>query len=224
MTSVVGTRFAHVLARVTVTAILSVGIAGPLRDVAVASDTGGPIAAPMPVHADPIADLPDRPAPKGFTDEAARVSFDPPVGWVREPSEALNPLSDPPDPAQELVRFQLRAGDPSLYLLPVPITSALVRDAGAIISVGLARAGGDMVDLDVDPRTDRAIEPPISPTPSRESRIGRLSRGPPNGRWPDIQSPDDPREGSPAVAQADPKPIRVTSSHARPIAGWPRAP
>ena len=158
----VGTRFAHVLARVAATAILSVGIAGPLRDVAVASDTGGPIAAPMPVHADPIADLPDRPAPKGFTDEAARVSFDPPVGWVREPSQALNPLSDPPDPAQELVRFQLRAGDPSLYLLPVPITSALVRDAGAIISVGLARAGGDMLDLDVDPRTDRAEVSPVA--------------------------------------------------------------
>src|SRR5437764_15389299 len=162
LTSVVGTRFAHVLARVAVTAILSVGIAGPLRDVAVASDTGGPIAAPMPVHADPIADLPDRPAPKGFTDEAARVSLAPPVGWVREPSEALNPLSDPPDPAQELVRFQLRAGDPSLYLLPVPITSALVRDAGAIISVGLARADGDMLDLDVDPRTDRAEVSPVA--------------------------------------------------------------
>src|SRR5207248_4948076 len=108
LTSVVGARFAHVLARVPVTAILSVGIAGPLRDVAVASDTGGPIAAPMPVHAELIPDQPDRPVPKGFADEAARVSFDPPVGWVREPSQALNPVSDPPDPAQELVRFQLR--------------------------------------------------------------------------------------------------------------------
>lgn len=164
----VGTRFAHVLARVVVSAILSVGIAGPLRDVAVASDSVGPIAAPVPVHPEPIpaqsdqADQPDRSASKGFTDEAARVGFDPPVGWVREPSQALNPVSDPPDPAQELVRFQLRAGDPSLYLLPVPITSALVRDAGAIISVGLARTGGDLLDLDVDPRTDRDEASPVA--------------------------------------------------------------
>jgi hypothetical protein len=105
---------------------------------------------------EPVADQAGEPAPKGFTDSAARVSFDPPVGWVRAPSTALNPQSDPPDPAQELVRYQLQLGDASLYAFPVPITSALVRDAGAIITVGVARAGGELIDLDVDPRADRA--------------------------------------------------------------------
>jgi hypothetical protein len=151
------------LARVVATVILSVGIVGPLHDAAVASDSSGPVEgpAPVPVRAQALTDGPSQPPPKGFTDEAARVSFDPPLGWVSEPSQALNPQSDPPDPAQELVRFQLRLGDASLYALPVPITSALVRDAGAIITIGVARAGGDMLDLDVDPRTDRADASPV---------------------------------------------------------------
>jgi hypothetical protein len=159
---VVGNRLTFALARVVATAVLSVGIVGPLHDAAVASDSVGPIAAPLaPLRVDPVADQPAQPAPKGFTDDAARVSFDPPVGWVRAPSEALNPQSDPPDPAQELVRFQLRLGDPSLYAFPVPITSALVRDAGAIITVGVARVGGDMLDLAVDPRADRPDAAPV---------------------------------------------------------------
>ena len=159
---VVGNRLTHALARVVATAVLSVGIVGPLHDAAVASDSIGPTgAAPAAVRADPAGDQPAQPAPKGFIDEAAGVSFDPPIGWVREPMQALNPQSDPPDPAQELVRFQMRLGDPSLYAFPVPITSALVRDAGAIITVGVARAGGDMLDLDVDPRADRADASPV---------------------------------------------------------------
>ena len=157
----VGKVISHSLARIVAAAVLCVGLAGPLNDTAVASDSIGPVDAPIPVRAEPIADQAAQPGPKGFTDAAARVSFDPPLGWVREPSEALNPQSDPPDPAQELVRFQLRLGDSSLYQLPVPITSALVRDAGAIITVGLARAGGDMLDLDVDPRADRADAQPV---------------------------------------------------------------
>ena len=147
------------LARVLVTTLLSAGLVGPLHDAAVASDTVGPVAAPIQVRAEALADHPKAPAPKGFTDDAARVSFDPPVGWVRGPSEALNPQSDPPDPAQELVRFQVKVGDATLYAFPVPITSALVRDAGAIITVGVARAGGDMIDLDVDPRAERDSSP-----------------------------------------------------------------
>ena len=162
MASLVG-RFTHVLARFVATAVLSVGIVGPLHDAAVASDSVGPVTAPTTeLRPEPVADQAAEPAPKGFTDAAARLSFDPPVGWVRQPSSALNPQSDPPDPAQELVRFQLRLGDASLYAFPVPITSALVRDAGAIITVGVARAGGDMLDLDVDPRTDRAEASPVA--------------------------------------------------------------
>jgi hypothetical protein len=143
------------LARVIAGTLLSAGLVGPLHDSAVASDTAGPVSAPVAVRAEALSDRPTAPAPKGFTDDAARVSFDPPVGWLRGPATALNPQSDPPDPAQELVRFQLKLSDPTLYAFPVPITSALVRDAGAIITVGLARAGGDMIGLDVDPRVDR---------------------------------------------------------------------
>jgi hypothetical protein len=146
---------------VAAVAILSVGIVGPLYDAAVAADPIGPADALAGVHAEGLTDRAAQPAPKGFTDAAARVSFDPPLGWVREPSQALNPQSDPPDPAQELVRFQLRLGDASLYAFPVPVTSALIRDAGAIITIGVARAGGDMLDLDVDPRTDRTEAVPV---------------------------------------------------------------
>ncbi len=147
------------LARVIAGTLLSAGLVGPLHDGAVASDAVGPVSAPVAVRADALSDHPTAPAPKGFTDDAARVSFDPPVAWVRAPSTALNPQSDPPDPAQELVRYQLTVGDPTLYAFPVPITSALVRDAGAIITVGVARAGGDMIDLEVDPRAERDASP-----------------------------------------------------------------
>lgn len=160
-----GRDIKHVFARFVTVALLGAVIASPLHD-AVASDstTPGDAADPVqPVRADPaVLEHIAAPAPKGYVDDAARLSFDPPVGWVRAPSTALNPESDPPDPAQELVRFQLRVGDASLYALPIPITSALIRDAGAIITVGIARAGGDMIDLDVDPRADRAEATPVA--------------------------------------------------------------
>lgn len=163
-----GSRNAHLLARLLAAGVLGAVIVGPLHDAAVASDWTARTSLVAP---DPLpsigADLGAfegiaAPATKGFVDEAARISFDPPVAWVREPSEALNPQSDPPDPAQEIVRFQLRAGDPSLYALPIPITSALIRDAGAIISIGVARAGGDLIDLDVAPRTGRSDATPVA--------------------------------------------------------------
>ena len=157
----VGKRFARSFALVIAVAILSVGVVGPLYDAAVAAEGIGPADPIATVHAEGVTDRAAQPAPKGFTDEAARVSFDPPLGWVREPSQALNPQSDPPDPAEELVRFQLRLGDETLYAFPVPVTSALIRDAGAIITIGVARAGGDMLDLDVDPRTDRTDASPV---------------------------------------------------------------
>ena len=94
------------LARVIAGTLLSAGLVGPLHDGAIASDSIGPVSAPVAVRAEALSDHPTAPAPKGFTDDAARVSFDPPVDWVRAPSTALNPQSDPPDPAQELVRFE----------------------------------------------------------------------------------------------------------------------
>jgi hypothetical protein len=164
LAEVVGNRILYAVARLVAVAILGVGVVGPLHDAAVASDSIGPIitATPAPVRAAPlVGSAAQPPAPPGFTDEAAKVSFDPPPGWVREPAQALNPQSDPPDPAQELARFQLRLGDASLYAFPVPLTSALVRDAGAVITVGVARAGGDLIDLDVDPRADRIAASPV---------------------------------------------------------------
>ena len=149
------------MARSAAIAVLVTAIAGPLHGAALASDTAGPAGAVAALRAEPVADQAAEPAPKGFTDSATRVSFDPPVGWVRAPETALNPLSDPPDPAEEVVRSQLHVGDASLYAFPVPITSALVRDAGAIITAGVARAGGDMIDLDVDPRADRVDASPV---------------------------------------------------------------
>jgi len=157
---VVGKRPSASFARFAAVAVVVAAIVAPLHGAALAADAplDGALAS---ARADPVADQAAQPAPKGFTDAAAHVSFDPPVGWVREPSTALNPLSDPPDPAQELVRYQLQLGDASLYAFPVPITSALVRDAGAIITIGVARTGGDMIDLDVDPRADRADASPV---------------------------------------------------------------
>ncbi|MEA2660526.1 MAG: hypothetical protein QOH08_98, partial [Chloroflexota bacterium] len=155
-------------------AVVAVGIVGPLLDAAAAPDNAAPvvarpgapvavpISAPVTMRAEAIIAVAAAPAAKGFVDEAAGVSFDPPAGWIREPSDALNPQSDPPDPAEEVVRFQLRMGDASLYAFPVPLTSALVRDAGAIITIGVARAGGDLLDLDVDPRADRADASPVA--------------------------------------------------------------
>lgn len=171
-----GRRATHLLARIAASAVLGAIIVGPLHDAAVASSDRGhagvgriapsvqATAAPIrPALADPLSfERVAAPAPRGFVDDAAGVSFDPPVGWIREPSSALNAQSDPPDPAQELVRFQLRIGDASLYAQPIPITSGLIRDAGAVITVGLAREGGDLVDLDVDPRADRAEATPVA--------------------------------------------------------------
>src|SRR5207237_9330959 len=111
---------------------------GPLQAAAVASASIGPVDAPLPIRPDPSVDQATQPGPKGFTDQAARVSFDPPLGWIREPSDALNPQSDPADPAQELVRFQLRLDDPSLYTFPVPVPSPRVRTPGAVLTDSLA--------------------------------------------------------------------------------------
>ena len=109
---VVGEKLGNALARLLSAAVLVGAIAGPLHGAALASDTAGPVGALAALRAEPVVDQAAEPAPKGFTDSAARVSFDPPIGWVRAPSTALNPQSDPPDPAQELVRYQLQLGDP----------------------------------------------------------------------------------------------------------------
>jgi hypothetical protein len=95
----------------------------------------------------PIQD-PDRPKAQRFEAVDAGVGITPPAGWVRSPASALNPLSDPPEPVQEVARFQVRVGDPALYTTPVPLTSGLVADATAVISIGVAREGSDVLSIE----------------------------------------------------------------------------
>ncbi len=96
-------------------------------------------------------------APQVFADTSTGVSFVPPAGWVEGPASALNPVSDPPEPVYEIARYQMRITDPSLYAAPIPITSGLVADAGALITVGLARAGSGLIGKDVRTRADREL-------------------------------------------------------------------
>ncbi len=93
--------------------------------------------------------------PQTFADADNAVWFTPPAGWVAGPTTALNPVSDPPEPVFEIARYQMRVTDPTLYAAPIPITSGLVADAGALISVGLARAGSGLIGADLSGRGDR---------------------------------------------------------------------
>lgn len=103
-----------------------------------------------------VAD-PDRPRGERFSDTAAGLAIVPPAGWVQSPATALNPLADPPEPIQETARFQLRVGDAKLYAAPIPITSGLVADATAVISVGVAREGSDILAIDRGVRGTREV-------------------------------------------------------------------
>jgi hypothetical protein len=122
--------------------------------VAVAADSQGGV--PAPEFASDVLRT-DMPLPQRFTDAEASVSFVAPAGWLRGPASALNPVSDPPEPVLEIVRYQLRLSDPTLYATPIPITSGLVADAGAVISVGLARVDSGLVGMDARMRGDREM-------------------------------------------------------------------
>jgi len=100
---------------------------------------------------------PDRPRAEHYSDAVAGLSITPPAGWVRSPASALNPMSDPPEPVEELARFQMRIADPQLYATPVPITSGLVADATAIISIGVARKGSDILGMERSVRGTREL-------------------------------------------------------------------
>ena len=117
-------------------------------------DTGGHVAARF----QPIDKLdPDRPKADRFTDTDAAVSIVPPPGWVRGPATSLNPVSDPPEPVQEVARFQIRIGDPELYAAPIPVTSGLIADATAVISIGIARVGSDILAMERGVRGTREV-------------------------------------------------------------------
>jgi hypothetical protein len=97
------------------------------------------------------------PAVPTYTDREAGLSIVPPAGWLQSPATALNPPSDPPEPVQEYARFQVRVADPRLYASPIPITGGLVADATAVISIGVAREGSEIIDLDRTARGTREL-------------------------------------------------------------------
>lgn len=109
------------------------------------------------LRAQPIVESEARP-PLGarFSDDASGIGIAPPLGWTLSPATALNPVSDPPEPLEEVARFQVRMGDTTLYRAPIPITSGLVADAMAIISIAVARDGSELAAIRRDVRGTRA--------------------------------------------------------------------
>jgi hypothetical protein len=108
------------------------------------------------LHPNDVQD-PDHPKADRFTDADSGVTIVPPSGWVQSPATSLNPESDPPEPVQEVARFQIRVGDVQLYATPIPITSGLIADATAVISIGVARVGSDVLMLDRGVRGTREV-------------------------------------------------------------------
>ena len=94
-----------------------------------------------------------------WRDDEWGLSIAPPAWWRRSPAESLNPVTEPADPVFELARFQLRLGDPSLYTQPVAPTSGLLNDAGAVLSIGVARAGSGLTGVSPEKweETSRAL-------------------------------------------------------------------
>ena len=80
-----------------------------------------------------------------WTDDEWGISIAPPAWWRRSPAESLNPVTQPADPVFEVARFQLRLDDASLYTQPVAPTSGLLHDAGAVLSIGVARIGSGLI-------------------------------------------------------------------------------
>lgn len=134
---------------------LVIGIV-PITAVRAAQPSPEPVTGPAAVRRTDEDTLdPQRRCPAGFIDDAAKVSLTPPAGWHLAPVTSLNPVTDPASSVYELARFQLRVGDPTLYAQPIPITSGLIQDAGAVLGVGLAREESELLGLDLDPRTQR---------------------------------------------------------------------
>jgi hypothetical protein len=94
-----------------------------------------------------------------WTDDEWGLSIAPPAWWRRSPAESLNPVTEPADPVFEVARFQLRLGDPSLYAQPVAPTSGLLEDAGAVLSIGVARIGSGLIGANPErwEETSRAV-------------------------------------------------------------------
>ena len=83
-----------------------------------------------------------------FRDEETRVAIVPPRGWLLSPAASLDRAGD--EDTYEVARYQVRMSDPALYAQPLPVTSGLLADAGAVLSLSLAREGGALVGADLD--------------------------------------------------------------------------
>ena len=150
-----GKLLSHELFRVLLVVGLLVGI---IPVTAVTAAPPPPVSEPAPVPAARVAAIDDTldPSRAGrFSDPVAKLSFTPPSGWVAAPLTSLNPATAPASPVYEVARFQLRVKDPALYAQPVPLTSGLIADAGAVLSVGIAREESELIELDIDPRVAR---------------------------------------------------------------------
>ena len=153
--STVGKVFSHELFRGLLVVGLLVGI---IPVTAVTAAPPPPATEPPPAPVARVAVIDDTLDPargSRFSDPAAKLSLTPPPGWVLAPLTSLNPASAPASPVYEVARFQLRVKDPALYAQPVPLTSGLIADAGAVLSVGIAREESELLELDIDPRVAR---------------------------------------------------------------------
>ena len=108
---------------------------------------GAMTAQPAPVLATRHVQNADAPSllANEWSDAEWGLSIAPPAWWRRSPAESLNPVMEPADPVFEVARFQLRLGDASLYTQPVAPTSELLNDAGAVLSIGVARIGSGLI-------------------------------------------------------------------------------
>jgi hypothetical protein len=145
----------HELVRALLVIGLLVGLI-PVTAVTAAPPPPAEHAAPAPVvGVTTIDDTLDASRAGRFSDPVARLSFAPPAGWVAAPLTSLNPATSPASAVYEIARFQIRVRDVALYAQPVPLTSGLVADAGAVLSVGIAREESELLELDIDPRVAR---------------------------------------------------------------------
>jgi cell wall-associated NlpC family hydrolase len=108
-----------------------------------------------PIESDAPPLLADR-----WIDSDWGLSIAPPAGWRRSPAESLNPVTQPADPVFEVARFQLRLVDPSLYAQPIAMTSGLLNDARAVLSIGVARIGSGLIGAHPErwEQTSRALK------------------------------------------------------------------
>jgi cell wall-associated NlpC family hydrolase len=138
--------------------VISAGI--PQPGVASPAETapGAPLVAARIVSLGDEDPLDPAAVVRPYRDEEAKVSILPPRGWTLSPATSLDRTGD--DDLYEVVRSQLRVGDATLYAQPVPVTSGLLADAGAVLSIALAREASDLDDIDIgalDPESVQQI-------------------------------------------------------------------